>query len=223
MSIALLVITDGREEYLRRTVASAEANLLPSEEIAERWMFDDTGDDDYRADLANEFPRFRVFGCGGRRGFGGAIRAAWASLRLHSKAEYVFHLECDFTFNRAVNLDDMQDLLGIRPNLAQVALRRQPWNDEEHRAGGIVEQHPESYEETRFFNLAWLEHSRFFTTNPCMYRRELMSLRWPEGAQSEGMFGLALKASGMNFAYLGARDSSPWVHHIGDERVGSGY
>ena len=224
MSTALLVMTDGRS-YVDDAIRSAVENLLPSNELTELWIHDDSGDEGHRIDLAALYEEwgFRLIPSGPRRGFGGAIRNAWTHLRKHSEADYVLHLEDDFIFNRPVDLREMQQILDVRPNLAQVALRRQPWNDNERLAGGIIEQHPDSYVRHSFMDLCWLEHANFFTTNPCMYRRNMLSLVWPEGAESEGHFGMMLKSSGMNFAYLGERSSPPWVHHIGDERVGTGY
>ena len=43
VSVALLVITDGRDEYLDQCVPSLVENVYGP--ITERWMFDDTGRD----------------------------------------------------------------------------------------------------------------------------------------------------------------------------------
>ena len=76
MSVAVLVITDGRGEYLERTVASASEMLY--DDPAEWWMYDDSGDDEHRAWLRERFPWFVHFDAGPRQGFGGAIRQAWS-------------------------------------------------------------------------------------------------------------------------------------------------
>jgi len=228
--IALLVITDGRGDYLERTVASAEEMLVGP--IAERWMYDDSDDDEHREWLRGRFPQFRHFDAGPRQGFGGAIRAAWARLLAESDARFVFHLEADFTFNLPVDLTWMRDTLEDRPYLAQLALLRQPWNPAERAAGGIVQMHPDDYTQVvGSRGAAWLEHRRHFTTNPCMYRRALMETGWPAGGESEGRFGLGLFALGFDgvagadvrCGYWGTWNSPPWVHHIGDERAGCGY
>lgn len=233
--IALLVMTDGRETIFE-TIPSAEANL--SGKISERWIHDDSGDPRYRARLEAAFPGYRIISTPlGRSGFGGAIRSAWAELRSSSSARYVFHLEDDFLFRRLVDLGELSFVLDVRPELVQLALRRQPWNDAERAAGGIVEQHPDDYVERSVWapwweieepsrRLHWLEHRRFFTTNPTLYRRELLLRHeWPAGAESEGRFSIELAASDPNlrFAFFGARDSGEWVEHIGHERVGKGY
>jgi hypothetical protein len=229
VKFAILVMTDGRAAYLRKCLTSAYEHLLydyglQPDQVAELWMHDDTGDDEYRARLAAEYPGFEQIGRGPRRGFGGAIQRAWRVLAARSSADYVFHLEQDFVLTRSVDLDAMAEVLQNHPSLMQLALRRQPWNEAERAAGGIVEQHPDDYREVEWRGHAWLEHRRFFTTNPSLYRRSLCSLGWPTGAQSEGRFGLSLFWYGDKVCgFWGARDSGEWVEHIGHERVGVGY
>jgi hypothetical protein len=225
MTVALLVITDGRTEYIGDTIASFDANVTGP--VRERWMYDDSGDANHRAWLSDQFPGFKlIWHSTGRQGFGGAIRAAWEHLRRHSVADHVFHLEDDFTFNRLIDLDAMARLLDYHPHIAQVALRRQPWNDIERAAGGVIECHPHEYDDRTDGDLAWLEHNLFWTTNPSLYRRSLITQEgWPYGIRSEGRFTSILRARHRNwrFAYWGARDSGEWVTHIGNERAGSGY
>lgn len=230
MSIAVLVITDGRDEYLRESVRSAMANLTGP--ITEWWMYDDTGDNVYRDGLARRYPTFTLFHAGARQGFGGAIRAAWARLRSASVARYVFHLEADFVFGRPVDLAAMAAVLAARPQLAQMALMRQAWNADEQAAGGLVARHPDAYRpacDDR--GRSWFEHRLFWTTNPSLYRREVCNLEWPTGHQSEGQFTHQLLHDGLGdvtgddlrFGYWGHTHDGPWVEHIGAERAGHGY
>ena len=221
--IALLVITDGRTDCITKTVSSALANL--DGPISERWMYDDSGDADHRAWLARTFPDFQlIYHPDGRQGFGGAIREAWAALETNSAADYIFHLEDDFTFNRPVPLEDMIEILDENRHIAQVALRRQAWTSVEKRAGGVIETNPDAYRAVYGQFVSYLEHDQFFTTNPSLYSRRLIEEHeWPEGAQSEGRFTEQLRQARRTFAYLGERTDPPWVHHIGDERAGTGY
>lgn len=221
--ICLLVMTDGRDELLARTIESARASLTGP--ITERVIYDDTGDPEHRNDLRARYPDFLVFGVG-RQGFGGAIASAWTVLRSASQARFVFHLEDDFVFGRPVDLAAMARVLDANYELVQLALRRQPWNEEERAAGGIIEQYPDDYDEN--WNGAgahWLEHRRFFTTNPSLYRRKLLTDHdWPEVEHSEGVFTHQLLTDpDTRFGFWGARDSGEWVEHIGVERAGIGY
>lgn len=221
--IALVVITDGRTDCVTRTVPSALGNL--DGPISERWMYDDSGDAEHRAWLAEQFPDFQVIHHpDGRQGFGGAIREVWETLRAESGAEYIFHLEDDFVFNRPVPLEDMIEILDENHQLAQVALRRQAWNTAEKAAGGVIETNPDAYIERSGHFVSFLEHDLFFTTNPSLYRRSLIEQHdWPTGEKSEGRFTAQLREARRTFAYLGERTDRPWVHHIGDERTGTGY
>lgn len=224
MTVALLVMTDGRDGYLGPCLASV-ADYVRDAPISEWWMHDDTGDPDVRKALTVRWPHFRQIGGGPRRGFGGAISWAWTVLTAYSQARYVLHVEQDFVFTRPVDVPAMAAVLDARPYLTQMALRRQPWNRAEHAAGGVVEQHPADYTEVTDGGHVWLEHTRFWTTNPSLYPRSLCSRGWPDGLESEGRFGIALfgQDPAARAGFWGARGDGPWVEHIGHERVGVGY
>lgn len=224
--IALLVMTDGRRDCISRTIASANDHLQGT--ITRRLINDDSADPAHREWLAQQFGPLGfelIPPAPTRQGFGGAIRHAWDFLRAVAPEPFVFHLEDDFTFNRPVNLDDVAFVLAENPHLVQLAFRRQPWNAEERAAGGIVEQHPADYcQVMNQRGVRWLEHRRFFTTNPSLYRRTLLEYGWPDGQHSEGMFTHRLLANPkLRFGFWGSRDSGEWVTHIGNERVGTGY
>lgn len=227
MTIALLVMTDGRRECIARTIPGFLDAFDRPDYLSELWIHDDSGDPDYSGWLVDEFGPlgFRVHASPGRSGFGGAIRSAWEMLRRESGAQQIFHLEDDFVPTRTIPLAMMSLLLDTQPHLVQVALRRQPWNEHERLAGGIVEQHPDAYTEHTHGARTWLEHRLFFTTNPTVYRRSLIrNHEWPDGSQSEGRFSHHLLGDDrLRFGFYGARDSGEWVEHIGHQRTGTGY
>jgi hypothetical protein len=110
-----------------------------------------------------------------------------------------------------------------------LALRRQPVNEYEEAAGGVVECWPQAYT-PRWVDggekrLHWLEHRLFFTTNPGMYRRDLIWTHdWPVESGSEGAFTKQILQDVMaTFGYYGDRASGEAVRHIGDTRTGTGY
>lgn len=221
MSITLLVMTDGRRGCITETIRSAEANLIG--DISRRIIHNDSGDRDHQDWLLEQFPGYEtIFHPGRREGFGGAIECAWQEV---AGSDYVFHLEDDFTFNAPVDLEAMKLVLAATPHLQQLALRRQPWNDAERHAGGIVELRPGDYTDVFLLGHAWLEHRCFFTTNPSLYRGSLCNRRWPTGPESEGHFSIDLFADdpSATCGYWGTRDSGEAVTHIGNERVGVGY
>lgn len=223
MNVVVLVMTDGRDEYLTQCIQSATEHLKGP--IAGWWMHDDTGNETYRAQLRERFPDFHHIGQGPRRGFGGAIAFAWDLISRHCTADFIFHLEQDFIFTGPVPLTDMIEVMEANPHLIQMALRRQPWNEAEKAAGGVVELNPDLYRSKQdMCGRHWLEHRVFWTTNPSLYRRSTVKLGWPEGAKSEGHFtAYLLRNPKIRFGYWGARDSGIWTEHIGHTRRGRGY
>ena len=226
MSILLAVFTDGRRDCIAETIPSALANL--SGLSGTGLIFDDSGDPVYREWLRRSFAidNFHVISPPVRRGFARNIRDAWRTLSgdFFAQFDYVWHAEDDVTYNRPVDVAAMVDVLRIRSHLHQMALRRQPWNDSEREAGGIIEQHPDDYAEIRDGEQVWLQHRRHFTTQPSLYRRSLCARGWPTGPESEGRFGIELfRDPAAKCGYWGARDSGEWVTHIGRDRVGTGY
>lgn len=242
-SVAVVIVSDGRDEYLAECVKSLGMLMEGYDfKISERWLHDDTGNEEYRKELASRYPQFVHINGGERQGCAGAFQSVWRQLRVHTRATHIFLIEQDFVFLRRINLYQMEWLLRWNPHLAQVALRRQAWNPEEKFSGGVVELHPDWYEDkshTDRYNdpdnfLQWLEHSAFFTTNPSLFRSTLLSVPWPahqEGTYSESLFHRHLILHGtpevpgdrVRYAYWGARNSGTWVEHIGHQRVGMGY
>jgi hypothetical protein len=219
MTTTLLVLTDGRADCLARTLSSAEAKLPPFDRYV---LVNDCPDPAYGAWLAERWPYFEVIPPQRRkRGFGGAIQAGWDAIGPGDGD--VFHLEDDFTFDEPPPLDLMARLLDRHLHIAQVCLVRQPWNEEERAAGGIIAANPDDYIERDDPGIGrWVEHRRCFSTNPCMYRRSLLRVGWPEGSHSEGVFTHRLLERGWSFAYWGERGAQQ-VTHIGDVRTGVGY
>lgn len=220
--ITLVVFTDGRDHIYQALPSALEHLDGP---ITRKIIYDDSGDALNRACLADTFPEFVVAHHeDGRQGFGGAIRFMWKHL-VYDDNPFVFHLEDDFLFDRDVDLEAMIDVMAERPELVQLALRRQAWSDVERAAGGVVEANPTGFFDCHDGTNDWLEHTNFFTTNPCLYRRSLCAQGWPPDPFSEGQFGIQLRErlQGCVFGYWGARDSGTWVEHIGRERVGNGY
>ncbi len=219
MTITLVVMDDGRREYLYQSMTTINRLHGP---IARKVIHDDAGDPDHTQWLHVTFADWEVVSTPSRSGFSGAYRSMWAWVRQHDDNPFVFTTEQDFRFIRDVDLSAMAATLKRHPHLTQLALRRQPWNDTERAAGGIVESNPDAYADCGDH----LEHRLFHTTNPSLMRRELFTTRdWPEGANSEGRFGRGIFDQDPNAraGYWGARDSGEWCHHIGHTRLGHGY
>lgn len=198
MTSCLLIVSDGRIDYLRQTLASAAKHLFHHR--FDQFVFVN--------DEAHQL------------GFAGAIAEGWRQVRT----DWVFHLEEDFTFNVQVPVEEMIALLQRQPHLAQVSLKRQAWNERELAAGGIVEADPDDFADASDDHAAWTEHRRYWTTNPSVYSSRFCRLGWPQEEQSEGVFThRLLEHPELRFAIWGEKHAPPLVHHIGDSRAGGGY
>jgi hypothetical protein len=216
--VILLVMTDGRDNYLSETLASAAKNL-PELRI---FIHDDSGNQEHNAFLAHTYPHATIFG-GPRLGFSGSIQRAWSSV---PECQWIFHLEDDFTFNEPVDLAGMITILENHPYLVQLAFLRQPWSGPEIRHGGVIGLNPLSYEDCTYDGLVWTEHRNFFTTNPSLYSYKLATQGWPQVEFSEQKMAARLfNDPSAKSAYYGSKFDNPRVHHIGNERseLGEGY
>lgn len=222
--IALVVMTDGRRDCIEASISSLEEQ---GHEFGTRIIHDDSADPAYRSWLNERYGnRYRIISTHRRSGFAGAVRSAWAHIRP-LREPFVFVTEDDFTFSERLDFYGMTYVLMARPDIVQVALKRQPWNATEAAAGGIVEANPDDFAEVSVDGEVVTVHRRFFTTNPYLARRSLMVRHeWPAGEQSEGRFTHELLSDHeppANFAYWGRKFDPPKVHHIGHHRVGTGY
>jgi len=200
--VALMVITDGRWDYLRDTLESAFEMLdWPFEQCL---LVDDSGE----GRLFN-IPGWETIQNPERKGLAGAIQTGWDN--LYENIEFVFHLEDDFTFPGLVDIGLMIHQLESRSDLAQIALLRQPWSPEEHRAGGIINLYRDEFTEEG----SLIVHQRLFTFNPCLYPRWVT--RFP--ADLEAGLTEQLVAHGKRFAYFGGMDDPPRCTHIGVRRT----
>jgi hypothetical protein len=234
MKTCLLIFTDGRDDYLERTFQSFSEKL--------DWQFDyvimtdDSGDQGHADALKAKYKNFRGTEIwhrfnGERLGFARTIAEAWKA--VPGDTEYVLHCEDDFLLNRYLDLGQMIEVMKLNPHLVQIALMRQPWNEEEKKHGGIwqwrstlgVEFKQQSMM-SRFGDLYWFEHCAWMTTNPCLYPRWVSNHGWPtdEGAgEGKIMRELLAEDPRRRSAYWGRMEDPPIVEHIGYGRKGTGY
>ena len=199
MSVAFLLIADGRRDYRERTFDSAKEALPEPEHFIE------IDDSDHGL------------------GFAGAIQAGWQKV-IDTDAEWVFHCEGDFLFEKSVPIGRMIAVLKRHPNLAQISLKRQAWNQAEKLVGGFVELNPGGYEQHVDRGDIFTTHRICFSTNPCLYPTALCHQGWPQVEKSEGVFThRLLEDPDAQFAIWGGKFDAPAVTHIGEERAGHGY
>lgn len=220
--VTVMVITDGRGDCLHKTMASLKATWPESVPYHKKLLVCDSLNEGYRRELAEMYPDFKLLTADHKLGFHGAIQLGWDNL---GESTWVFHLEDDFDLTPVGTLPikEMKDVLCNSYPLAQVALKRQPWNSEEKKAGGIIEMWPDLYEELQIANQTVSVHDNFFTTNPSLYHHHIAKRGWPQVSRSEEVFTNELRADGLRFAFWGKKFDPPRVEHIGEHRVGTGY
>lgn len=235
MTTALVVINDGRREYMGPAMASLD-HLHG--DIGARAIIDDSGDLDNLTMLRHDYPTYYVAHHEQRQGLAAAVRTAWA-WALETGAEFVFHFEQDFVLTEDIDLDAMAMLLRAEPSLAQLVLKRNPWSQLEKDAGGQMEIAPDEYldcsatlesvyNEVELYveEFYWTEHItenakalHVFSFNPCLIRREAIEAFFANhGDGLERGVTDAVLAAGFHLAYWGRRTDPPRAEHIGVNR-----
>jgi len=233
VTVAICVLTNGRIELLDMTIESIRDKFRAVELVKRRIIWDDSGSDEvYHYMRLAYAPDWTIVRSVQPEGFGGAMRSAWAWLNRSVNVDHIFWSEDDFVYEKVVPLDAMASVLDQCPWIAQMALRRQPWNEAEIAAGGVVELDPDAFTEASWRDHKWLEHRKFWTTNPSLFRVDLLAGGWADDPESEGRYTHRLLGEGLpwgvpsdevRFAYWGGFRSTPAVTHTGVERVGFGY
>lgn len=212
--IALVVVTDGRGEYLERTVASLDLTLFDV-----RVLVDDSGDSEY-----GEFAESLV--CPDvavhhekRCGLAAAVQSGWRAA-VDAGAEFVFHVEEDWLFLFPPPLDEMKVLLKRRPNLAQIVLKRKFSPPEEAYHGPFTLDGP-GYDE-KWIGSAFLTFQppagdkHVFSLNPSLIPKRVFSEGWPDGNEAD--MTTRCRERGWELAYWGRKAGRYMVEHIGEQR-----
>lgn len=208
---ALVLISDGRYEYLGRCIESLGEHL-DLDWFDACYLIDDSGEP-----MMTGCAGFQTIAHGTRKGLAASVRTAWAAA---GSAEFVFHLEEDFTFNEDVDLDGMAKILDSDSTLAQMSLKRQPWSPPELDAGGFIECDPGAYTDVADLSTGrcdyWLEHSKLFTLNPCLIPQ--WAIAKAKGGTEQEITDALLEDPDVRFGIWGKRFDNHRVNHIGLER-----
>lgn len=189
--IVVGVLTDGRDDLLAQTLASARENLSGFDHLY-------VVHDDYN-----------------RKGLAGAVQTVWDHA-VGVGADYLFHLEDDWTFTAPVDLTVLAAWLDDHPDYAQLVLQRQALTSDEHHAGGVA-AHAHWVEHD-----GWVEQSDIFSLNPCLIPRTVLFLGWPSGplgVGNESGMTSRCRDAGYRFAFRGQKVCPPAVTHIGSYRA----
>lgn len=226
-SVTVVVMSGGASEtwpersaYLRRSLPSLNKQIRGP--VVQRVIYSGW-DEEHQAALeaiAAEHG-FYVVG-GGNHGHTGTRQRMWSYLRKRAAGEYIFQSEDDFIFPEPVELEPMIETLQDDANLAQIALLRDAFYQDERETGGVLGWPEPAFTKAGTNGNTRLEHRLFWTNNPALYRKALTARPWPTGRHSETIFGKHLLADAkVRFAFWG--DHAELTRHIGEVRAGTGY
>ena len=217
MTYALVIIGNGRAEYLTEAVTAARDNILVP--IRNRIMVNDYNNADYMTWLDHRYPDFTIIHTGGV-GMAGAVQAGFAAAMAD---DYAIWIEEDMILTRKLPIADATEALRTHPTIAQIAFRREPWwgSPEEVEHGdqlrAIVAQST-WHEVKKKYTL----HNFLFTLNPCLIPAAVLNMGWPSGplgVGNESGFTQKCLDSGMVFGSWGNPDDThTYARHIGETR-----
>lgn len=206
--VVAVVLTTGRRDTLAATIMSFDESVKGP--IGRKVIVVD----------GTATPEFEGWDTVNIRGGGfGPATAEGMRVAVGSGQPWVFWCEDDFTFNRPVDIAEMQAEMDSHPDLVQMSLLRQAWYPHERASGGIVEAKPEAFERRG----KHLRQRDYWTTNPHLTRRLFLAgNEWPTGKWSESQFADRI-FSDVDVACGVWGDGTPWVTHIGETKAGHGY
>ena len=204
MRFTLVVTSHGRWEYLGRALEALDR--VVGLDFFDRRIL--SLDGVFNEGERNVDGTFEILSTGPeRQGLTANLAQAWGA--LNEDDEWVFHLEEDFVIEDAP-LVEMAETLDAFRNVANMVLLRQPWNQEEIRAGSILKTH-------RFMLTdmgGWLQHEAGFWLNPNVASAALLRSLQP-GVETS--LTNQCRARRLTFGYWGGRDDPPRCWHIGSE------
>lgn len=226
LDLCWTILTDGRKEYAEQCLP--DWVLWLDNSVNEKFIIDDSGDQEYRAWLSSTFPSFKVVPVGKERsGYTAAMATVLKTAKM-SKKKYCLHIEDDFLLKRKFDIDAAITVLNANKLLSQISFMREPWYHNEIEAGGLVEaierDNPDIvFAQKNTMGIDWIEHNAYWTCNPSIFPRWLCSYKWPTGNWSESRFARQIFNSGKMAGIMGLRGDEPYVEHIGRNRNGTKY
>lgn len=223
MKYKLVVLTHGDSEPLLNTLLSLSGQVWPHPTSAYMHLDGPTAEGRVRAyaamEVLNEW-NWTVIEDAHPVGFCRSCHAGWMNA-VEGDHEFVLWQEHDLRYAKPVDLDQLASVLDANPQLAQMALMRQPINDAELAAGSVVASRPGQFEPRG----GWMEQRSYWTTNVSLFsRRFAANNHWPVPSRvprnCEGIFGIELREQGYSFGMWGSGEA--WTEHVGI-RTGWGY
>lgn len=225
MTYALLVIGNGRLDYLHKVVEAAEEHLHDADAYL---MIDDSGRPEINREIARTYPDWETLHHSSNWGMAKAVQSGFEHV-LSTACDYVFWLEEDMLLTARPPIHDAISVLDNHPtSLAQMCFRREPWwgSPAEMQHGdqltAIVEQADDAIT-VHWHEHVFTAHDFIFSLNPCLIPRHILEMGWPSGpigvGNETGMTN-RLKKRGYQFGSWGTPgDGQTWARHLGEQRA----
>lgn len=232
MDFLMFILTNGRKQWIKHTVASWTLNLKtqPSKKI----IFDDSNSAAYFAFLKNEFgDSFQIIKIrNNKHGHGGAVNFIFEYLK-RTDYEYFLELEEDWVLNRELDPEPLIKELSSDQNMIQMRIPRSPWyyhklSYQDFILGShinvLASKTDASFIKKNNFYL-WRSNHYFWTHNPNFFKRELLYNKYPlepvGDKNEELLFGNALfKKYPHSYAGIWAKNEyDNYVSHIGLKNI----
>lgn len=218
MKICIIILTDGRNDYLARTLESLETNVVfPQDASIYKILVDDwpvDREEKVIKKLAKKYKVDKVVLNDENIGIDKTVQKAWSL--IPEGTDYIWHQENDFEYLNPVNVSEMIQVLE-NPTIVQVALVRQPWFADEKDAGSLLKTRPARFRQASVSNIDVVIHRDHFTHNPSIYKAKWIEQM--EGYSEYKFKDLLLSKNGvLYFAYLGKLEDSHTILHIGERK-----
>ena len=214
-----VVITDGRSEFLQRTLDSLFTNVRG---LGRGVMVDDSGDLVYAGWLEAKYgQQFRFIHHVTRQGLAAGIRDGWAEALVNPLVEAIWHQEDDYVIPAKIDLESFAAVMQRTPDLAELTLKRDPYSSQEHVAGGYMQVCPSDYEDVTLLNgFTYVKHDQLFFFQPSLIPRRVVELALASDADiTEPNLAELLVGHGYHFGVVGRIADEPLVTHIGSWRM----
>jgi hypothetical protein len=173
MKFCVIIINDGRNDYLAKTLKSFEDNVMfPDGSEIYKIMIDDwplERDEKALRKLAKKYKIDKVVFNAENLGVNANVKKAWSL--IPEDVDYIWHQENDFIYLQKVNIMDLMAVLE-NPIIVQCAIVRQAWFDDEREAGSLMNTSPERWRSGNVSGIDVVLHKDHFTFNPSLYKRK---------------------------------------------------
>jgi len=207
MSVALLLIGNGRIDYIVQAVNSIKRYLPPSQQtFSHRLMVDDSGNPEIADLLDAIYPNFTISHHPTNLGMAAAVQSGF-DMVLATDATHVLWQEEDFIWLATPPIDRTIRALDAYPTVAQMLYQRQPLTPSEEEGGTVLSAMNPFADHGQ-----WSEQRHIFSLNPCVIPRHILEHGWPTDNE-RGMTDELLTAN-----YTFGVWHNQYVEHIGIER-----